>query len=286
MSGRALVIALAAGAATAGCTIDTRVATFRGDAAVIKSDGASNGDGALTRFSLVPAGAPLPTGATCARLVRSMPEQEPSNVTYNARATTPAEVAKLDPWDMANEIFDPAALTLQARLTGDFTGTTDELLQWVACKWGFDEDYLRAEAYQQSTWRQRAHGDWLDTPDPDCPPNADTQTMNGTPQCAQTYGMLQVMWKYHKSAWPMFRDSTPFHLDFVYGLRRVCFEGWDTGQASRAPVAGKPYMKNDYMGCLGAHFSGQWYDDEANAYISRVLGQLQGRAWEQLGFKP
>jgi autotransporter family porin len=280
VKGRALAAALAAGAALAGagCTIDTRVATFRGDG--------GPADGAVPRFALVPAGMPRPDEATCARLVRRMPENQPSNATANARATTPAEVAKLDPWDKPNMIFDDAALALQARLTGDFTGTTDELLQWTACKWGFDEDWLRAEAYQQSSWRQGAHGDWLDTPDADCPPNADTRTMNGTPQCAQTYGMLQVVWKYHKSAWPMFRDSTPFHLDFVYGLRRVCFEGWDMGQAARAPIASKPYKKNDYLGCLGAHYSGEWYDDEGNAYIDRVEGQLMGRAWEQLGLMP
>jgi autotransporter family porin len=263
VSARWYVAALAGVVAAAGCTVDTPVATF-------------------THFGLVPAGEPLPDGATCARLVRRVPEQQPMNVTFNARLATTAEVAQLDPWDKDNMIFDPAALELQKRLTGDFLGTTDELLQWTACKWGFDEDYLRAEAYQQSTWRQGAHGDWLDSPDSDCPPNADTKTTtNGTPQCAQTYGMLQVVYKFHKSAWPMFRDSTPFHLDFIYGLRRVCFEGWDLGQAERAPT--KPYMKNDYLGCLGAHFSGVWYDSDGIDYIGRVQGQLMGRAWEQLG---
>jgi hypothetical protein len=277
VKGRALAATLVSAATLAGtgCTIDTRVATFRGDG--------GPADGAVPRFGLLSAGTPLPDEATCARLVRRTPEQEPSNATANARVTTPAEVARIDPWDRPNMIFDNAALALQARVTGDFTGTTDELLQWTACKWGFDEDYLRAEAYQQSIWRQGAHSDWLDSPSPDCPPDADTRTSNGTPQCAQTYGMLQVVWKFHKAAWPMFRDSTPFHLDFVYGLRRVCFEGWDIGQASRLGSADRPYTKGDYLGCLGAHFSGIWFDDEAKAYISRVQGQLMGRAWETLG---
>jgi hypothetical protein len=280
VSARSLAVALAAAAAlgAAGCTIDTRVASVGPDGAAGGADG-----GQVVRFGLLRAGAALPDEATCARLVRRRAEQRPENATANARVTTPAEVAKLDPWNMSNMIFEDAALALQARITGDFAGTTDELLQWTACKWGFDEDFLRAEAYQQSIWRQGAHGDWLDSPSSECPPDAITRTMNGTLQCAQTYGMLQVVWKFHKSAWPMFRDSTPFHLDFVYAMRRVCFEGWDAGQAARAPISSKPYVKDDYLGCLGAHFSGEWYDDEANAYISRVQGQLAGRAWEMLG---
>jgi hypothetical protein len=29
-------------------------------------------------------------------------------------------------------------------VTGDYTGTTDEILQWLSCKWGIDIDMIRA----------------------------------------------------------------------------------------------------------------------------------------------
>ncbi len=33
-------------------------------------------------------------------------------------------------------------------------GTTDEIIQWAACKWGLPDNFLRAEAYTESTWFQ------------------------------------------------------------------------------------------------------------------------------------
>ena len=42
---------------------------------------------------------------------------------------------------------------------GNFTGTTTEIFQWAACKWGIDEDTLRAVAVQESDWHQSAVGD-------------------------------------------------------------------------------------------------------------------------------
>ena len=32
------------------------------------------------------------------------------------------------------------------KVTGNFTGTTTEIIQWAACKWGIDEDTIRADA--------------------------------------------------------------------------------------------------------------------------------------------
>ena len=43
-----------------------------------------------------------------------------------------------------------------SRVDGNFTGTTDEILQWGACKWGFDEDLVRAIAATETWWKQPA----------------------------------------------------------------------------------------------------------------------------------
>ena len=45
------------------------------------------------------------------------------------------------------------------RVTGNFTGTTDEIIQWAACKWGIDEDIVRAQTAMESWWHQSTVGD-------------------------------------------------------------------------------------------------------------------------------
>jgi len=250
--------------ALAGCALDAPVATTG------------------PQFQTRAAGATLPDDATCAALVRPTPEARPDNGPFNAVVPSRAQLAGLTPWNSAHA-YDDRALALEARITGAFTGTTDEILQWVACKWGFNEDDVRAEAVQSSGWTQDLATDWTTEPTSECPPDADTQAVGGGTACAQTYGMYQVVWQYHESAWPMFRDSTPFHVDYVYALRRACYEGWDTSQIARA-TSGPPFTVGDEWGCMGAHFSGGWYDAGAKSYIAAVRGQLAGRAWTRPGF--
>jgi hypothetical protein len=268
LAGVALVALASAALAVAGCTLDARVATIPSDAGA-------------PQFHTLAAGSALPDDATCAALVRrTSREQRPQNTTPNHEVPTSAQLAQLVP--LATYGYDPRANALESRITGDFTGTTDEILQWAACKWGFDEDHVRAEAVQSSGWSQAAVTDWTSTLT-DCPPDPTTQTLDGGVQCARTYGILLVLWTYHKDAWPMFRDSTAFHVDYVYALRRACLEGWDLTQASRATAA-MPYAANDEFGCMGAKFSGQWYDDAAKGYIAAVKGQILGQAWTRPDF--
>jgi hypothetical protein len=42
---------------------------------------------------------------------------------------------------------------------GNFPGTTDEILQWAACKWGMDQNIAKAEAIAESSWYQSTVGD-------------------------------------------------------------------------------------------------------------------------------
>lgn len=46
---------------------------------------------------------------------------------------------------------------LLRRVDGRFTGTTDDILQWAACKWGLPDNLLRADAVVESTWFQYLH---------------------------------------------------------------------------------------------------------------------------------
>ena len=45
------------------------------------------------------------------------------------------------------------------RADGQFSGTTDAILKWASCKWGFDENVTRATAVNETHWRQTELGD-------------------------------------------------------------------------------------------------------------------------------
>ena len=99
------------------------------------------------------------------------------------------------------------------RVTGDFVGTTDEIIQWTACKWGIDEDWVRAQIVNESNWNQDAMGDFTSNSDA-CAPgfpignypaqwNGDA-THNG--ECPESIGLGQVRWLYHQAR---SRTTTP-----------------------------------------------------------------------------
>lgn len=233
----------------------------------------------LQRFITLPPGAILPGESPCAaRVRRSSWEPRSDNTTANQRVPTPQQVAQLASWGPDDGV-DEKADSLRKEITGNFTGTTDEILQWVACKWGIDEDIVRAEAIVESTWHQNYLGDWT-TDQSVCPP----ETWNGQ-GCYQSYGILQLKFYYFQSTWPMSRDDTAFSAEYVYAVIRTCYEGWTTYLFDRVPAPGYPrYHAGDIWGCLGRWFSGGWYDQGAIDYINQVKTQLAEKDWLMAGF--
>ena len=230
-------------------------------------------------FPLLPPGSTLPSEAFCAAQVqRSSWEPRPQNYAANHRVPTSAQIAGLTPWD-ASIGLDPRADQLRWQITGSFTGTTDEILQWVACKWGVPVDIVRAEAVVESYWRQDTMGDQTSTQS-ECPPGA----WNGS-SCAQSYGILQIMYQYNVSAWPMSRDDTAFSAEYVYGMIRACYEGWTTYLNNATPQPGyQSYHAGDLWGCLGRWYSGTWYDQGSIDYINKVKAAYNQKTWRSSGF--
>src|SRR6266480_3773074 len=112
------------------------------------------------KFTTLPPGAPLPSEAECASRVRRYPwEPRPDNSAANHRVPTSQQIAGMAPWN-ASMSLDPKADSLREQITGNFTGTTDEILQWVACKWGIDENIVRAEGVVESYWHQSQRSDY------------------------------------------------------------------------------------------------------------------------------
>jgi hypothetical protein len=203
--------------------------------------------------------------AAAAALVTPTPERIPQNATANA---TPG------PQNPASIPWGPWATSQLGKwgylkyVDGHFTGTTDEILEWAAHKWGLDEDWVKAEAVRESSWLQSTVGD------------------NG-----ESYGILQVKALQGgpaNSGWggyPYTQQSTALDADFLCAYLRAVYDGhkpvsWYGGQtvAQIAAVHGWQYVM---WGAVGSWFSGQWGWSNAagEGYISRVQASLASQAW-------
>jgi len=170
------------------------------------------------------------------------------------------------------------------RVTGNFTGTTDEIIQWTAVKWGLPDNVVRALAVQNSNWYQNlkdaggkpvngrgygAFGQCGGSPAP---------SGYGTAGPA-SFGLTQNKWCALKDRnatgygpWPYAETSTAYSLDLTAAVLRGCFEGWDTW-------LGGTYAAGDLWGCIGRWNTGAWHTSAANAYITSVRAQSTNRPW-------
>lgn len=191
-------------------------------------------------FPTLPSGSPLPSDAQCAQRVQRDPwEPRPQNT--QANHTTPQGPMDLRSW--SSEQAD----ALKRRVTGNFTGTTDEIIQWASCKWGFNTDLDRAQAVVQTDWDQTFVGD-----------SGDSKGI---------YQMRTSVW----GGAPYSQTSTAFNADWALGLRRACYEGlMFYGKGSRGQL----------WGCVGVHFSGEFGVGDAD-YLAKVQKELVEKRWLQ-----
>jgi hypothetical protein len=170
---------------------------------------------------------------------------------------------------------------IYSRVTGNFVGSTDEIIQWAACKWGIDEDIVRAQTVKESWWFQRAGGDF--TTDPSrCATDHGIGVDGVAGQCPESAGVQQVRLPYHTIAFPWSSRSTAYNLDYAMATRRNCFEGNDgwLNQYER----GRDYAAGDIWGCVGLWFTGRWYTAGAVTYTADVQSIMSQRVWEMPNF--
>jgi hypothetical protein len=138
------------------------------------------------------------TGTACGG-VPAYAEIRPGNTPYNRTAGRPT-----DP----GQFFGPESWRpYYAGISGGCTGTTEQILEWAARKWGFEADLAKAMAVAESTWRQWAVG-----------PHGE-------------YGILQV----NPRAWPDWGPaqwSTAYSADYAMAVVRSHYDGnsWLGGQ--------------------------------------------------------
>jgi autotransporter family porin len=230
-------------------------------------------------FHTLPPGARLPFGAECARLVRASPSSEsrPVNTRFNHTVGQQVAPAFFPAGD------SPQVKKLAPRISGEFTGTTQEILRWAACKWGIDQDVVFAQAAVESWWRQDQFGDWAADPKL-CPPGHGIGADGKPGQCPQSYGILQNRYPFEEAAWPGIGASTAMNADAAYAIWRSCYDGYEIWLNNQP--RSRPYHAGDLWGCVGRWFAGSWYTAVAERYIRSVKKYLDARIWLQPSFTP
>jgi hypothetical protein len=214
----------------------------------------------------LPPGAQLPSDQQCAGQVSRDPwEPRPENRTANLNN------AWTSGFRLQGSYIGTIFSAYEQRVTGNFTGTTDQILRWAACKWGFDVNDVRAQAVVESTWRQAHLGDCRGTTQPE------------TKGCA-SMGLMQIKGANipatHPGTWPAGMTSTAFNVDYALAVRRLCYEGKETWLRQR----NGSYAAGDLWGCIGRWFSGNWHDAAAERYISELRATLNARPWLAASF--
>jgi hypothetical protein len=144
---------------------------------------------------------------------------------------------------------------------GRFRGTTDEIIQWAAHKWGIDTNLMRAVATVESWWQMSTLGD------------------NG-----DSFGLYQVRRPYH--CWGdcrIARHFTAFNADYYGGIIRSYFDGLQTW-LKRETDNGKPYRAGDLWGSMGAWYSGRWWGPPSRPvepYLDMVKFRKNEKTWLQ-----
>jgi hypothetical protein len=256
------------GSAAASTSKRTGPRSRSADAAVASSQAPAPGSVPAHFRTLAPT-VTLPSSQQCARWVRAAAtpaEVRPVNATANATAGSPLV----------------GALGLATRVDGAFTGTTEQILRWTACKWGVDEDVVKAQAAAESGWRQGATGD-VGTGDASrCVPGHGLGT-DGTPDaCPESFGILQVRFPSHQMAFPKAVTSTALNADYAYSQWRECYTG--TMSWLNTLDHGSAYAAGDVWGCVGVWAAGRWHTAPAETYLATVKRHLDQRLWTTAAF--
>lgn len=231
-------------------------------------------------FGTLAKGTELPSEETCRAMVRkSRWEPRPENDDLNLRTPRPGSYNP----DLWTFLDSPLAESYRTRITGSFTGTTDEILQWGACKWGVDEDILRARAVVETNWRQRSQGDWRTSANEvaSClEVGIPTKMVFGQKGCYQSYSMFQIRGTVQRGTYAASKEVTAFGVDYAAAWHRACIDGafsWLNGSGSYPGLdRGLDYA---IWGCVGAWYSGGWYNGLAQGYIARVKKVAIKKPW-------
>lgn len=257
---------------------------------------------APTHFSTLAYGVTPPTESQCTGLVNAFPISEAvaANTPFNIPPSSIPASFYTNPTPAKG---DSQSISDFAKVDGSYTGTTDDIIRWGACKYGIDENVVRAQAWVESGWQQGGFGD-KKTTQASCVNGSFTALWNtsitepgGTvvscPNCCyQSWSAWQTKVYYNYTTWPWIMQSTPAAVDYRYADQRSCMNGdysiYFSSSAQQPNTyatdiasykAGTDTTGRVLWGCIGVHFSGSWYDSGAQTYISEVQAALASQPW-------
>ena len=202
-------------------------------------------------------------------------EIRPANTTANRTLGAPIPSDQYQPW---NPGFAPYKDLIDGR---GCQGTTEQILEWAAKKWGFADtpsplggpalhlpDLAKAMAVQESDWRQGLQGDFHSgrcdwTGGPACP----------YPDGYQSYGLLQVKRTSWPGSYPHSARSTAFAADYAMAAVRHYYDG----------ASWLPSLRGDLWGAVEGWYSGT-DDSSGDWYRAAVYDSYQTKPWKQAGY--
>lgn len=187
---------------------------------------------------------------------------EPRRQNWGPNHRTPSDWELRDFFNN-NQWWGDCGERLKRNVTGNFTGSTNEIIQWAAYKWGIDEDILRSVAVVESWWRQGTAADW---------------DHNGNPD---SWGLMQIRRSVHRGTYPLTSYSTAFAVDYYGFILRYYYDGcagW-LNEVDR----GWNYGAGDMWGAVGVHYSGRWHTWAAHSYTDYVQRVYNEKTWERFG---
>jgi len=207
-------------------------------------------------FTVEATGITYPTNASCAAQIAPSAESvvtmpglscsgagssTTSNGPFNSGVPSPAELSAYAANGFSLDSYTNMAQF--ARVDGQYpaviaaTPSTDMILRYAACKFGLDEDVMRAEAMQESRWIQGGTGD-LRTGTASCvqgtfsslysqpiaePDGTVIAAVSGG--CCQSWSILQTKVYYEWMTWPMIMEDTSFAVEYLGAAIRTCMDG-------------------------------------------------------------
>jgi hypothetical protein len=206
-----------------------------------------------------------------------VPTAEELHAFYRARSSAGLTTVKRDPY--------------LRFVTGGFSGTTDEIIQWAAWKWGIPADWLRAVYVDESWWRQSARGDlhYVGLTNVWKYPPQSRQTNGGgayTGRVWESLGLSQVKWRPDGSLGsgtePLRWKSTAFSVDYHAATVRWFYDNPGHTRSAWGDTRYRPHER--WLSIGGWYEPYPWNNAQQRDYVSEVQQILAERTWTRPGF--
>jgi hypothetical protein len=191
--------------------------------------------------------------AEASEVVERAVENRPDNTSDDRRIPTEAQLAYFRDHD------DSLPSRYLERVDGDFRGSTDEIIQWAAYKWGFDPELFRAVAAVESWWHMSTLGDE-----------------------GNAFGLFQVDARYHCCR-RLAESYAAWNADYYGAMLRSYYDGAQTW-LNTVSGNGSPYRPGDLWASVGYWAAGRWDTEAGDAYVAKVRTDLAERVWTKPDF--